>query len=247
MKIKTAKILGVNISALGFSENLEIALSFLQDGEPACRMIFTPNPEVIVRANKDAAYHNIINSGDLVVADGIGIIIASFLGRVKINERTTGIDLITGIFQNTHKKGLSCYFLGGKPGVAQKAAGAVMKKFPGVRVAGCADGYFDKKKERVILKEIQRLKPDLLLVGLGFPFQEKWIYENKSRINAKAAIACGGCLDVFAGAVKRAPKLYRKFGLEWFYRLISQPSRFFRMVKLPVFLLKAVSERVRPS
>jgi N-acetylglucosaminyldiphosphoundecaprenol N-acetyl-beta-D-mannosaminyltransferase len=264
--IKTAKILGVDISAQTFAENLETAVSFLKagGGEPKqdgaadrrgpaarpsptrpCRMIFTPNPEVIVHAQHDRDYFKILNSGDLVVADGVGIVIASLFNKTKIRQRTPGIDLIFALFGEMRGSGLKVYFLGGRPGVAEAAANAAAKKFPGITAVGTSDGYFDKKRERIILKELQRLKPDLILVGLGFPAQEKWIYDNRNRRSAKAALGCGGSLDVLAGNVRRAPKVFRRLGLEWFFRLLSQPRRFFRMLKLPVFLIRVITEKIK--
>jgi len=245
--IKTTKILGIDISAESFAGNLETVASFLNDADspnPSCRMIFTPNPEVVVHAGKDEEYFKILNSGDLVVADGVGIIIASVFNEIRIKQRTPGIDLILALFDKMRDSGIKVYFLGGKPEIAAAAALAVIEKFPGIISVGVSDGYFDKKKERIILKDLREQKPDIVLVGLGFPRQEKWIYENRNRIAAKIAIGCGGSLDVLAGSVKRAPKLFRVLGLEWFFRLISQPKRFFRMLKLPVFLIRVVIEKI---
>ncbi|MDR1689454.1 MAG: WecB/TagA/CpsF family glycosyltransferase [Clostridiales bacterium] len=240
---KTTEILGVNISSASFSENLEIAASFLDSG--GFHMIFTPNPEFLVLAQKDRDFFNILNSGDLLVADGVGLYIASKLNQVKIKERTAGIDLIDAMFEKMKERRQSVYILGGKPGVAKKAAENIRAQYVGVTVCGFADGFFDEAKEGIIIEEIQTLKPDLLLVGIGFPRQEKWIFENRERLNVKAAIGCGGAIDVFAGNVKRAPALFRNLGLEWFHRLITQPSRFGRMLQLPVFLFMAVCERLR--
>lgn len=244
--MKKTKILGVEISALNFAESIEKVESFINlDG--ACHMIFTPNPEVIMRAQKDSEYMKILNCGDLVTADGIGILIASKLNKVKIKERTPGADLITAVFEKMKERGLSVYLLGSAPNVAQAAAINIEKKYKGVKVVGFSDGYFDKKKERIILRELQKLKPELLLVGIGFPAQEKWIYENRKRLPVKAAIGCGGSIDIFAGKVNRAPATLRRWGLEWFYRLITQPKRFIRMLALPVFLIKVVSKRIKEA
>lgn len=243
MDFRTTKILGIDISALSFDESVEKAASFLEsDGY---HMIFTPNPEFIMCAQKDRDFYRILNKGDLVIADGIGILIASKFNKVKIKQRTPGIDLIHALFEKMKKKGQSVYLLGAAPGVAETAATAIEKKYQGIKVVGFADGYFDKKKERIILKELQKLKPDLLLVGIGFPAQEKWIYENRKRLPVKVAVGCGGSIDIFSGKVKRAPYGFQRLGLEWLYRLLTQPSRFFRMLKLPVFLIRVIYERFK--
>lgn len=243
MDFKTTRILGIEVSTLTFNESVEKAASFLEsDGY---HMIFTPNPEFIMHAQNDRDFYRILNRGDLVVADGIGILIASKLNKVKIKQRTPGINLIQALFEKMKKKGQSVYLFGASPGVAESAAKAIEKKYPGIKVVGFADGFFDKKKERIILKELQKLKPDLLLVGIGFPAQEKWIYENRKRLPVKIAIGCGGSIDILAGKVRRAPYAFQRLGLEWLYRLITQPSRFFRMLKLPLFLLRVISEKFK--
>lgn len=235
--MKTIKILDVAVSAQTFNENLEIALSFCGLNDARCRMIFTPNPEVLVLANRDAAYKKILNAGDLVTADGVGIIIASALLRRRVKERTTGVELIGALFDRMKERGQSVYLLGGKPGVAAAASDNIKKQFAGLNVCGFHHGYFDKPNEPKIISDINKKKPDLLLVGLGFPIQEQWIYANRGQLTIKAAVACGGTLDVFSGKTKRAPVFFRKIGCEWLYRLIKEPKRFFRMLALPKFLV----------
>ena len=109
---------------------------------------------------------------------------------------------------------------------------------------GTANGYFDKEREKEIIAEINELKPDLLLVGIGFPKQEKWIYDHIKELNVKLAIGVGGSFDVMSGNVKRAPQFFIDHGLEWFYRLITQPSRFVRMLQLPLFMLVVIKTKI---
>ena len=134
------------------------------------------------------------------------------------------------------------YFFGGAPGVAQKAAEMMEIKYPGLKIVGVHNGYFDEKEERKIIADIKRVQPSLLLVGLGSPKQEKWIYNNLRLTGAKVAIGIGGSFDVMSGNLKRAPKIFCKLGLEWFYRLITQPTRFKRMLKLPKFVVTVLKE-----
>lgn len=242
--MKTVKILGVELSAQTFDENLETALSFLSDDRARCRMIFTPNPEVLVLANADAAYKKILNAGDLVTADGVGVIIASVLSRRRIAERTTGVELIAALFGKMRERGQSVYLLGGKGAVAAKAAENIKSQFPGLNVCGFHHGYFDKPDEPKIINDINKKKPDLLLAGLSFPRQERWIFANRDRLSVKAAIACGGTLDIFSGKTKRAPAFFRKIGCEWLYRLAVEPKRFFRMLALPKFLFLVLTKDI---
>ena len=238
MREGNINILGVHFSPLSFDDNLKQCLTFLdRDEDCACASVFTPNPEMVEYAVKDAAYMQTLNSADLCVADGVGITIAAKLTAKKIAGRTPGIDLVTQIFEKKRAAGLTCYFLGAAPGVAEKAAAAVMEKYRGIEVVGTADGYFDLNSETRIIADIIEKKPQMLLVGLGFPKQEIWIQNNN--LPVKMAVAVGGTFDVLSGNVKRAPILLRKLGLEWFYRLLTQPRRLKRMLKLPMFLVRA--------
>ena len=130
----------------------------------------------------------------------------------------------------------SVYLFGSKPGVAEKAAETITKNNPGIVIAGTSDGYFTD--DGPIIEKINAANPDFLMVCLGFPKQEEWIYNNRDKLNARLVIGAGGCLDVFAGTVLRAPKFFCDHGLEWLYRLIKQPSRFVRMLALPKFAIK---------
>ena len=113
----------------------------------------------------------------------------------------------------------------------------MQEKYPHLKIVGGHNGYFDEKEEKKILYDIKKLSPSILLVGLGAPKQEKWIYDNIRLTTAKVAIGIGGSFDVMSGKTKRAPKIFCKLGLEWFYRLLKQPSRFMRMLRLPQFAL----------
>ena len=117
------------------------------------------------------------------------------------------------------------------------------RKYPGLKIVGVHNGYFDEKEEKKIIQDIKKKAPSILLVGLGAPKQEKWIYDNIRLVGAKVAIGVGGSFDVMAGNVKRAPKIFRRLGLEWFHRLITQPTRWRRMMRLPKFALTVLSTR----
>ena len=130
-----------------------------------------------------------------------------------------------------------------KPGVAEKAGDKIVSEYPGINVVGTHDGYFSDDAE--IIEDINRARPDLLLVCLGAPKQEKWMAARSGDVDAGLMMGLGGVLDVYAGNVKRAPKLFQKLGLEWLYRAVTQPSRFKRILKLPGFLFAALRERGR--
>ena len=231
-------ILGVPFANVSPSEAVDIIRSYL-DGEDK-HMVFTPNPEMVMLAQKDAEFNRILNGSDMNIPDGIGIIYASRIKKHPIKERVAGYDTVQAVFERIKDKDRSVYFFGGAPGVTDTARREMEERHKGLKIAGCANGYFDEKREREIIDEINALSPDLLLVGTGFPKQEKWIYSHLPELNVKTAIGVGGSFDVMSGRVKRAPDIFIKLGLEWFHRLITQPSRFVRMLQLPLFMIKVM-------
>lgn len=231
-------ILGVQFDALTPEEAVEAA-----EALPYGSRVVTPNPEIAMAARSDPELMEIINSSGLVTADGIGIIYAAKLLGRKLPGRVTGIGLVTALFERMAKRDGSVYLFGAKPGVAEKAAEKIFSDFPGIKIAGTHDGYFSDDSE--IIEDINRARPDLLLVCLGAPKQEKWMASRSGVVHAGLMMGLGGVLDVYAGEVKRAPKLFQKLGLEWLYRAVTQPSRFKRILKLPGFLFAALRERGR--
>jgi N-acetylglucosaminyldiphosphoundecaprenol N-acetyl-beta-D-mannosaminyltransferase len=163
--------------------------------------------------------------------------------KQPLRERVTGIDLLEDILSQLNRTGQSIYLLGSKPGISERAAEEMIKQYPNLKIAGTYHGYFTKDEETEIIEQINRVSPDCLCVALGSPKQERFIYKYRGLLKTKVAIGVGGSLDVWAGELKRAPDFYRKFGLEWLYRLIQQPSRYKRMAALPVFMIKIILKR----
>ncbi len=237
------KILDLEFDSYTMEEVIEIANEFLNNGK--ANYIVTPNTEMCMVARNDKNFTNILNNADLVIPDGIGIVFASKLNKIKIKERVAGYDFVKSFFVNNKKEKLKVYMLGSKPGVTDKAKKNIEKEFKKVEIVGHRDGYFKEEDEKDIVKEISNLKPDLLLVALGMKKQENFIFKYKDMLNSKVCIGVGGSIDVFAGEVKRAPEIFIKLNLEWFYRLLKQPSRFFRMLSLPKFILVVIIEKLK--
>lgn len=238
---KLTHVLGVPFDAMTMEEAVAKAKSLLT--EEGGHIICTPNPEIVMEAQKDQALMDILKGADLVVPDGIGVVWASRYSEIRLTERVAGFDLTQNLMAELAAAEDTFYFFGGAPGVASAAARKMMKKYPGLKVVGVHNGYFDEKEEKRIIQDIKAKSPSILLVGLGAPKQEKWIYDNLRLIDAKVAIGVGGSFDVMAGNVKRAPIIFRKLGLEWFHRLITQPTRWRRMMRLPKFALTVLKER----
>lgn len=227
-------ILGVWFDHLDMAGAITRGLELLGNEEKST--VYTPNPEIVMAADKDARLQDILNQGDLVIADGIGIVIGSKIIGKPLPERVAGYDFVQRLFSEIKHTDKAVYFFGAKPGVAQQAALKMQQQHQGLCVVGVTHGY--AKDSDKVVADINRRKPDIVLVGLGAPAQEKWIAEYRDRINARLFIGVGGSFDVMAGVVKRAPKLFIRLRLEWFYRLLKQPTRFRRMLQLPLFLIK---------
>ncbi|MCL2376051.1 MAG: WecB/TagA/CpsF family glycosyltransferase [Defluviitaleaceae bacterium] len=237
------KILNVVFDNVLPQQAVTEALSFLDDEGP--RVIFTPNPEMVMLARKDDEFASFLNSADLIIPDGIGIVYASRLTANKIAQRVPGIELLLDIFDSVKDTNCSFYFLGAAPGVADAAAVKMQEKFPGLNICGSHHGYFGEDEDAAIIAEINTAKPDIVLVGLGFPRQEKWIFQYKNQIDAKIFIGVGGSFDVLSGKLRRAPKFFQKLGLEWLFRLLRQPSRLWRQRVLAKFMLLVIYKKIR--
>ena len=203
----------------------------------------TPNPEIVEVCREDPEALAAVNGADLVLADGIGVIYGAKMLGTPLKGRVTGIAFAQGIMERMAENGKTLYLLGAKPGVAEKAAKKLQAQHPGLRIAGTRDGYF--QEDAPVVEAIRESGADVVFVCLGAPKQEKWMKKNGEATGAKLLLGIGGALDVFSGEVKRAPRAFQKLGLEWFYRLITNPSRAGRMMKLPLFLVHVAKEKRR--
>ncbi len=232
------EIVGINIDNISMEDAANRVEGFLDDD--GLKMIFTPNSEILMDAVKDPEFADILNKGHIVVPDGIGVVIASRFYKKPLKDRVAGYDLMCSIIDIAYEKEKSIYFLGGAEGIAETAVKKLVESYKNIKILGWHNGYFDEEEEKIILNDIIELKPDILFVALGAPKQEKWIYKNRHSIPSKIAMGVGGSFDVIAGKAKRAPEFYQKAGLEWFYRLIKEPKRIFRVLKLPKFVILAL-------
>ena len=231
-------ILGVAFDALTLGEAEERADALLCSG--AGGYIVTANPEIVLRCREDAAYAAAVNGAELVLADGVGDLYAARILGTPLPGRVAGSDLVPRLLARLAERGGSVFLYGARPGVAERAGESLQSACPGLRIAGTENGYISD--ETALLEALEREKPDLLLLGLGAPRQELWMAENRQRTPA-VMIGVGGLLDVFAGDIPRAPETWQRLGLEWLYRLLREPRRFKRVIRLPKILFLALRER----
>jgi N-acetylglucosaminyldiphosphoundecaprenol N-acetyl-beta-D-mannosaminyltransferase len=240
-----ADILGCYIDLLNMREVINRVERIIKKGKPA--HLITLNAEIAYQAQNDETLRKVINSAEMVTADGIGIVWAARQKGYGMQERVTGIDLFYELCSLAAKKGWKLYFLGAAPGVAERAAENLMKEYPSLSVCGCRNGYFDDRELKGIIADIKEKSPEILFLALGVPKQEYWISEYKDELNIPLCLGIGGSFDVVAGIKKRAPALMIKLNLEWLYRLISEPLRIKRQIALPKFVLLILKEKYFPK
>ena len=228
-------ILGVKIDKVTVDSAAGQILDWAGQPLGRSRAVCTPNSEILMMAYRDGKLRDVLNRADMRTADGIGVVYAAKIVKNPLAGRAAGYDVACSLLEKLGRRGGSVYLFGSKPGVAEAAAGNMRERYPGLVVAGCADGYFDAEKEQKIIADINEKQPDVLFVCLGAPKQEIWIDQNRDKLAVKVCMGLGGSLDVFAGNVKRAPAVFQKLGLEWLYRLCKEPKRIGRMMDLPRF------------
>lgn len=234
-------ILGIRFDNLSRQEAAQRGGEMLR--EDRFHYVVTPNPEFILAAEKDESFRAILNGADLVIPDGIGVVYSAKILGTPLKERVPGIEFAADMLSCLNEMGGRLFLLGAKPGVAKEAGRRLSEQYPNIILCGTQDGYFQDEEE--VLLKVAAARPDLLFVCLGAPKQEKWMARWGKHTGAKLAIGLGGCLDVFAGNVERAPEAWQKAGLEWAYRLKKEPKRIGRMAKLPLVLVKAAGQRVK--
>lgn len=202
--------------------------------------IVTVNPEIVTYAQSDSNYEKVLKSADYITPDGVGIIFASKIYRKPLQERIPGFDLMGRLLFLSNQKRYRIYLLGTKPDIIGQTVENIQMKYPNIEIVGFHHGYFNEDEEVIIIEELKQMKPDIVFVGIGFPNQEKWISNNLDQFSKGVFIGVGGSLNVWAGVDKRAPKIWRKLNLEWFYRLIKQPSRSKRMLAIPIFIKRVL-------
>ncbi len=228
------KIQGFDVDTFTFEQAVDWAYS--KHGQ-----IVTINPEMISAAQKNSDFAEIINSAELVVADGIGVEIGLKILGYKV-KRIAGIDLGKALVEKFTASGKSVAMIGAKPGVVDSAIENLSKEYQNLNVVYSHDGYFDNDED--IIESVISANPDLILVALGSPKQEFFIHNLKEKLPNSTLIGLGGSFDVWAGVVERAPIIYQKLGLEWLYRTLKEPKRFKRIFPtLPLFVLKVLKER----
>ncbi|MER3401296.1 MAG: acetylglucosaminyldiphospho-UDP acetyl-beta-D-mannosaminyltransferase [Thermoflexus sp.] len=235
------RILGVRVHDVTMAEALERVAAFLAAGGP--HQICTVNPEFVMHARRDPAFFQVLEQADLNVPDGVGLLWAGRVLGQPLRERVPGVELMEAIAARAAQEGWRLFLLGAAPGVAERAAETLRRRYPGLPVVGTFAGSPRPEEAPAILARLRQARPDVLFVAYGAPRQDLWIARYQPDLQIPVAMGVGGAFDFLAGVVPRAPRWMREAGLEWLYRLLRQPWRWRRMRVLPRFVLDVLRAR----
>lgn len=232
-------VLGIQVNTESYDELLPKVFERIETKQKS--LIVAINPEKIITAKQNPDLKKLLNEAEFQIPDGIGVILASKIQKGNITSRVTGVDMMMRLCEESAKRQKPIFLYGGKPGVADKAAEKLKELYPNILIAGTQDGY--EKDNQKVVDKINAAKPDLLFVAMGSPKQENWINANRDALHPTIYQGVGGSFDVLAGNVQRAPEAFQKVGMEWFYRLMKEPHRIKRQIKLPLFLLEVARNK----
>lgn len=235
------EVMDIPFDSVTMEEALDAAERII--ARPGAAYGVTPNAEIVYETMFDDNLRQIVCQADLVLPDGAGVVLGAKILGTPLKQKVAGIDFAHNLMDRLKNTDKTFFFLGSKPGVAEKAAQKMEEKYPGLKICGTADGYF--QDEAPVIDAINEKKPDVLFVCLGAPKQEMFMAKHKSDLQVGLMMGLGGSLDGFAGNVKRAPRWMIRLNLEWFYRLVKEPRRLGRMMRLPKFLWRVVLRRMK--
>lgn len=238
------QILALGVDKVTMAEAVDRCLAWIEGDQP--RLIVTPNAEHVYQAVQDPAFAAIENGADLVIPDGIGVLMASRILGDPVPEKVAGVELSTNLIAAMSERGRgSVYLLGGRPEVVTEAARRLKERFPGITIAGHQHGYYKPDEEAAVIAAIAAARPDLLVVGMGMPRQEQWLAAHLRETGAKLGIGAGGTIDVWAGAAPRAPEWMIKSNLEWLFRVVKLGRYSRSLPPLAKFMLLVMAQKVR--
>jgi N-acetylglucosaminyldiphosphoundecaprenol N-acetyl-beta-D-mannosaminyltransferase len=239
--MQSIDILGCRVDAIDRVSAVARVAELARGASPS--LVVTLGVEMVMAAQTNAAFRDVVNGAALCVCDTIGLLLASRLRGGPLRERVTGVQLIDDLAARSATTGdVRLYLFGASPRTAERAAVMLRERYPGAQIAGTQNGYFKDADIPAITAAVRASGANVLCVGLGSPRQEMWLAEHLAQTGCGVGIGVGGSFDIFAGTVKRAPAVFQRAGLEWAYRLVSQPSRWRRQLALPMFALAAGRE-----
>lgn len=241
-------IVGCNVTNVNLNELLSaIHYEINRKDTSKPSIMLSANIHGFNQAHKFQWLMKLNNEAELVRNDSAGIQLAGKILGIEIKDRMTWADFGWELAAYCEKEGISQYFLGNKQGIAEKAKKKLQERYPDLKVIGTHHGYFQKEgdENEKVIEEINQLKPDILIVGFGMPLQEKWIMENREKLNVGIIMTGGNCFTFLAGEESRAPEWMHENGLEWLYRFIKEPKRMFSryVIGNPLFIIRVLMQK----
>lgn len=249
---KKQRLFGINFDVVTMKDAVDWVFHSIAIGRrSATRYVVTPNVSLTMLHQDSAPFRKVIHHADLTIVDGAPLVRASkWLGK-DLPERVAGSDLVYNLFDAAiEEMPLRVYLLGAAPGVANRAADVIAKRWPAVKVVGTMSPDFgferDPQQNAAIVKEVNAAEPDVLIIGLGAPKQETWAYQHREQISAAVTLCVGGTIDFIAGEQTRCPAWVAKLGVEWVWRMATNPKRLMGRyvrdsIRLPRLFLDEVS------
>jgi N-acetylglucosaminyldiphosphoundecaprenol N-acetyl-beta-D-mannosaminyltransferase len=241
-------VLGVGVDPVTVAELHAKILDFVRDG--GHDLVLHANVYGLNLCYRDPELRSFFNAASLVFCDGAGVMLAARILGERIPERITYADWMWQLAAFAEREGLSLFLLGARPGVAERAAARLEERHPDLKITGAHHGYFNRTvgapENEAVIAEINAARPDLLLVGLGMPLQERWLMQNWNRLDARVALTGGAVFDYVSGELKRGPRILTDNGFEWLARLLIEPGRLWRryVVGNPIFLARVLVQRL---
>ncbi|MCZ1264113.1 WecB/TagA/CpsF family glycosyltransferase [Paenibacillus tundrae] len=239
--IPTVSIYGIPFSKLTMKETVEVLRQAVLTKQP--HHVITANPIMVMAALENPAMMKVMQSAEMIVPDGTGVVWAANYCGEPVAERVPGFELLHELLRVGENYRWGVYLLGSTPEVIQETAVRLQEQYPAIRIVGYRDGYFGPAEDEQVVASIHEAAPDLLFVARGADTQEPWIHKYKDALQVPVTMGVGGSFDVISGKSKRAPKVFQKLRLEWFYRLLREPSRAGRMLALPKFAVKVMRDK----
>jgi N-acetylglucosaminyldiphosphoundecaprenol N-acetyl-beta-D-mannosaminyltransferase len=240
--VRSIELLGVRVDALRLPDLLRVVAEAAK-----CRRaieVFYANAHIVNLAVRRLDFAALLASADLVYCDGTGVRLGARILGQDLPERMTGADWIHDLCRTAVRENLSLFFLGSEPGIAESAAALLRVRYPGLRIAGTLPGY---GASTATIDTVNAARPDILLVGMGSPTQERWIVEHRGELNVPVLWAVGALFAFASGNLPRGPHWMTEHGLEWLCRLVVEPGKLWRryLIGNPLFLLRVARERLR--
>ncbi|WP_158212257.1 WecB/TagA/CpsF family glycosyltransferase [Natranaerobius trueperi] len=236
--IKRAFLFDCPIDLVTYEKVLSCTDSWILNNDPKTRLIFAQNPEKVMTSLENKELNKALNQADILIPDGNGVVWALKKQGYKLEGRVTGIDLMHKLLKQAQQLSVGVYILGGKEHVVKKAVDKIKEDYPNITISGYHNGYFHDTEK--IISDINSSKASILFTALGSPKQELFLTEHVNKLSVNVSMGIGGSLDVISGEVKRAPKWAQNLKLEWFYRIVTDPKRMKRGLKIPKFIVKVL-------